>query len=226
MKQRLLLVEDEPALVMTLTDRLQAEGFDVDSAADGDEGFRRASTAPYYDLILLDVMLPGRSGFEVCRQLRQASVSTPILMLTARGQVTDRVAGLQFGADDYVVKPFDMAELLARIQALLRRSGPSASPVVEFGNVRVDFRSAEVIRDGQQVPLSAREFQLLRYLIEHRGAMISREQLLRDVWGYQPDLSTRTVDVHMAWLRQKLEENPKNPQFLLTVRGLGYKFSG
>jgi two-component system alkaline phosphatase synthesis response regulator PhoP len=226
MKQRLLLVEDEPALVMTLTDRLQAEGYDVDSAADGDEGFRRASTAPYYDLILLDVMIPGRSGFEVCRQLRQAGVSTPILMLTARGQVTDRVAGLQFGADDYVVKPFDMAELLARIQALLRRAGPSASPVVEFGSVRVDFRSAEVTRDGQPVPLSAREFQLLRYLIEHRGAMISREQLLRDVWGYQPDLSTRTVDVHIAWLRQKLEENPKNPQFLLTVRGLGYKFSG
>lgn len=226
MKQRLLLVEDEPALVMTLTDRLQAEGYDVDSAADGDEGFRRASTAPYYDLVLLDVMLPGRSGFEVCRQLRQAGVSTPILMLTARGQVTDRVAGLQFGADDYVVKPFDMAELLARIQALLRRAGPSASSVVEFGNVRVDFRSAEVTRDGRPVPLSAREFQLLRYLIEHRGGMISREQLLRDVWSYQPDLSTRTVDVHMAWLRQKLEENPKNPQFLLTVRGLGYKFAG
>jgi two-component system alkaline phosphatase synthesis response regulator PhoP len=226
MKRRLLLVEDEPALVMTLTDRLQAEGYDVDSAADGDEGFRRASTPPYYDLILLDVMLPGRSGFEVCRQLRQAGVSTPILMLTARGQVTDRVAGLQFGADDYVVKPFDMAELLARLQALLRRAGPSASPVAAFGSVRVDFRSAEVTREGQPVSLSAREFQLLRYLIEHCGAMISREQLLRDVWGYQPNLSTRTVDVHMAWLRQKLEDNPKNPQFLLTVRGLGYKFSG
>lgn len=226
MKRRLLLVEDEPALVMTLTDRLQAEGYDLDSAADGDAGFQRASTPPYYDLILLDVMLPGRSGFEVCRQLRQSGVTTPILMLTARGQVTDRVAGLQFGADDYVVKPFDMAELLARIQALLRRAGPSASPIVEFGNVRVDFRSAAVIRDGQPVPLSAREFQLLRYLLEHRGAMISREQLLRDVWDYQPTLSTRTVDVHMAWLRQKLEANPKNPQYLLTVRGLGYKFAG
>jgi len=185
MKRRLLLVEDEPALVMTLTDRLQAEGYDVDSACDGDEGFRRASTPPYYDLILLDVMLPGRSGFEVCRQLRQAGVTTPILMLTARGQVTDRVAGLRFGADDYLVKPFDMAELLARMQALLRRAGSSHSPIVQFGSVRVDFRSAEVTRDGQPVALSAREFQVLRYLIENRGAMIPREQLLRDVWGYQ-----------------------------------------
>jgi two-component system alkaline phosphatase synthesis response regulator PhoP len=226
MKRRLLVVEDEPALVMTLTDRLQAEGYEVESSADGDSALARAVQRPF-DLILLDVMLPGLSGFEVCRRLRQSGIQTPILMLTARGQVADRVAGLQLGADDYLVKPFDMAELVARLQALLRRAAiPAASAVHEFGPIRVDLRSAEVTRHGEPVPLSAREFELLRYLLEHRGALISREQLLQDVWGYQPALSTRTVDVHMAWLRQKLEDNPKNPRHLLTVRGLGYKFAG
>jgi two-component system alkaline phosphatase synthesis response regulator PhoP len=226
MKRRLLLVEDEPALVMTLTDRLQAEGYEVESSPDGDSALACAVQRPF-DLILLDVMLPGLSGFEVCRRLRQSGIQTPILMLTARGQVADRVAGLQLGADDYLVKPFDMAELVARLQALLRRAAiPGASPVHEFGSIRVDLRSAEVSRCGELVVLSAREFELLRYLLEHRGALISREQLLQDVWGYQPALSTRTVDVHMAWLRQKLEDNPKNPRYLLTVRGLGYKFAG
>jgi two-component system alkaline phosphatase synthesis response regulator PhoP len=228
MKRRLLLVEDEPALVMTLTDRLLAEGFAVESVPDGDSAMARA-TQESFDLIILDVMLSGLSGFEVCRRLRQDRIHTPILMLTARAQVADRVEGLQLGADDYLIKPFDMAELLARIHALLRRAGApplSAAQPHQFGSIRVDFRSAEVTRNGRPVPLSAREFQLLRYLIEHRGALIPREQLLQDVWGYQPNLSTRTVDVHMAWLRQKLEDNPKNPQFLLTVRGLGYKFAG
>ena len=228
MPQKILLIEDEPGLVMTLTDRLQSEGYAVESCGDGDSGLARAS-AEAFDLILLDVMLPGKSGFEVCRKLRQTGISVPILMLTARGQVVDKVVGLQIGADDYVTKPFDVMELLARIGALLRRSShefPRLPAGYQFGAVRVDFRRAEVQRDGKPLSLSAREFQLLHYLIEHRGATLSREELLTRVWGYEAVPSTRTVDVHMAWLRQKLEDNPKYPQYILTVRGLGYKFAG
>lgn len=226
MKQRILMVEDEPGLVLTLCDRLMSEGYDVDSREDGESGLEQA-LAQTYDLIMLDVMLPKKSGFDVCRKLRQSGVQTPVLMLTARNQVVDKVVGLQIGADDYLTKPFDMMELLARIEALLRRSLVKPSEAVmayQFGSVKVDFRKAEVLRDGAGVTLSAREYQLLKYLIEHRGETISRERLLSDVWGYDATPETRTVDVHMAWLRQKLEENPRYPQYLLTLRGLGYKF--
>jgi two-component system, OmpR family, alkaline phosphatase synthesis response regulator PhoP len=225
MAKRILLVEDEVGLVMTLSDRLRAEGYLVDSSPDGEEGLRRASEA-VYDLIILDVMLPKKSGFEVCRKLRDGGIETPILMLTARSQVVDKVVGLQFGADDYLTNPFDMMELLARLEALLRRapSRPSRN-IHRFGSIQVDLRSAEVTRNGVAVNLSAREFQLLRYLIEHRGSLISREELLTNVWGYEATPLTRTVDVHMAWLRQKLETNPKRPEFILTIRGLGYRFS-
>ncbi|MEO7649297.1 MAG: response regulator transcription factor [Bryobacteraceae bacterium] len=228
MAKRILLVEDEPGLVMTLTDRLAAEGYDVESAGDGETGLELAAKG-VYDLIILDVMLPRKSGFDVCRKLRQSGVETPVLMLTARSQVVDKVVGLQIGADDYVTKPFDMMELHARVDALLRRArtGPaSGSTAYQFGNIRVDFRKAEVTRDGRPVALSAREYQLLHYLIDHRDATLSREVLLSDVWGYGAMTNTRTVDVHMAWLRQKLEENPKFPQYLTTMRGLGYKFTG
>jgi len=228
MERRILLIEDEPGLVLTLTDRLEREGYVVESATDGDTGLARASSGAF-DLIILDLMLPRRGGLDVCRQLRQAGVQTPILMLTARSQVVDKVVGLQLGGDDYLTKPFDMMELLARVEALLRRAarGPVTSGAVySFGPVRVDFKSAEVTRDGQPVALSAREFQLLRYLVENRGRVVSREELLKDVWGYHALPSTRTVDVHMAWLRQKLEANPKHPEFILTLRGLGYKFAG
>jgi two-component system alkaline phosphatase synthesis response regulator PhoP len=226
--RRILLIEDEPGLVLTLTDRLAGEGYEVESRTDGETGLERASTGAY-DLILLDLMLPRKSGLDVCRKLRQAGIQTPILMLTARSQVVDKVVGLQLGADDYLTKPFDMMELLARIEALFRRAakGPlAAQPAYSFGTTRVDFRSAEVTRDGHPVPLSAREYQLLRYLIENRGRVISREELLKEVWGYHALPSTRTVDVHMAWLRQKLEANPKHPEYILTLRGLGYKFAG
>lgn len=226
MKQRILMVEDEPGLVLTLSDRLMSEGYDVDSREDGESGLDQA-LAQTYDLIMLDVMLPKKSGFDVCRKLRQSGVQTPVLMLTARNQVVDKVVGLQIGADDYLTKPFDMMELLARIEALLRRSLVKPSEAImayQFGSVKVDFRKAEVLRDGVGVTLSAREYQLLKYLIEHRGETISRERLLSDVWGYDATPETRTVDVHMAWLRQKLEENPRYPQYLLTLRGLGYKF--
>lgn len=224
---RLLLVEDEPGLVMTLTDRLAAEGYEVVSAVDGETGFRRASTESY-DLVLLDGMLPGRDGFDVCRSLRQRNIVTPILMLTARGQVVDRVVGLKLGADDYLVKPFEMAELLARIEALLRRapSSPIPAEVYQFGDVHVDFRKAEVSKGSQLLELSAREFKLLKYFIEHRGATLTRDELLNEVWGYNAMPSTRTVDVHVAWLRQKLEANPRRPEFIHTIHGMGYKFSG
>jgi two-component system alkaline phosphatase synthesis response regulator PhoP len=179
-----------------------------------------------FDLVILDVMLPGKSGIDVCRDLRQLGVTVPVLMLTARSQPVDKVLGLKIGADDYVTKPFEMMELLARVEALLRRAQTpgSGGPVYEFGAVRVNVRGAEVLRDGKPLALSAREFQLLRYLIEHRGAALSREELLRDVWGYDASLSTRTVDVHIAWLRQKLEPDPKNPRYILTLLGIGYKF--
>lgn len=224
---RILLVEDEPGLVLTLADRLAGEGYAVETATDGDAGLAKASSGNY-DLIILDVMLPRLSGFEVCRRLRHNGVDTPILMLTARTQVVDKVVGLKTGADDYVTKPFDMMELLARVEALLRRAPTRTAKTTatyRFGKVEVDFRRAEVLRGGHPVALSAREYSLLRYLIEHRGAALSREELLEKVWGYEPGTTTRTVDVHIAWLRQKLEDNPKYPQFILTVRGLGYKFA-
>jgi two-component system, OmpR family, alkaline phosphatase synthesis response regulator PhoP len=231
MNQRILLVEDEPGLVMTLTDRLGAEGYAVETAQDGETGLQQAANDAF-DLIILDVMLPRKNGFDVCRDLRQRGCHSPIIMLTARGQVVDRVVGLKLGADDYVTKPFEMIELLARIEALLRRAPTSLTPpaqlpeTYQFGSVRVDFRRAEVERDKERVDLSALEFKLLRYLIEHRGATLSRDELLNEVWGYDAMPSTRTVDVHVAWLRQKLEPNPRLPQFILTVHGLGYKFAG
>jgi two-component system alkaline phosphatase synthesis response regulator PhoP len=221
-----LFVEDEEALRMTVGDRLRNEGYEVECAADGDEGFEKATQIPF-DLIILDVMLPRKSGFVVCRDIRQAGLITPILMLTARGQTSDKVSGLKIGADDYVTKPFNMRELVARVEALLRRA-PSRpvvqTGVVEFGSIHVDLVGTEATRDGKIVNLSAREFQLLRYFIEHRGATLSRDELLKQVWGYSADMYTRTVDVHVASLRQKLEDDPKQPKFILTVQRLGYKF--
>ncbi len=230
---RVLLVEDEPGLQLTLSDRLAAEGYEVETAGDGELGLARALTGAF-DLVVLDVMLPKRDGFDVCRTLRQHGITTPILMLTARGQLVDRVVGLKLGADDYLVKPFEAMELLARIEALLRRAGNGAAPPAgtagatrfEFDDVTVDTRKAEVTKGGVAVELSAKEFHLLRYFLEHRGATISRDELLQEVWGYEHTPSTRTVDVHVAWLRQKLEVNPKTPQLILTVHGLGYKFVG
>lgn len=226
---RILLVEDEPGLVLTLTDRLSMHGYDMATAQDGETGFHRASEEPF-DLIILDVMLPKMSGFDVCRRLRDAGVYTPILLLTARGQLEDKVHGLQIGADDYLTKPFEVMELLARIEALLRRSRMAVAPpskqmgVIRFGDAEVNFKTAVVTFQGQPAGLSAREFQLLRFLIEHEGEVVSREELLKQVWGLNHVPITRTVDVHVTWLRQKLEANPKFPQHLLTVRGMGYRF--
>jgi two-component system, OmpR family, alkaline phosphatase synthesis response regulator PhoP len=228
MKKRVLLVEDERGLVITLTDRLSEEGYEVESAGNGTVAMQRAAAASF-DVIILDVMLPHSSGFDVCRDLRHRGIKTPVLMLTARSQVTDKVVGLKLGADDYLTKPFAMMELLARLEALLRRTAEhqheySPEGTFQFGSIRVDFRGTEVFRDGQPIELSAREFKLLRYFIEHRGATLSRDQLLNGVWGYDAIPFTRTVDVHVAWLRQKVEPNPRHPRFILTVHGLGYRF--
>ena len=228
MSARLLLVEDEPGLVMTLSDLLIAEGYEVETAGDGPSGLARASGEPF-DLILLDVMLPGKNGFDVCRELRQQGRDVPILMLTAKTQLIDRVVGLKLGADDYLTKPFEAMELMARLEALLRRrpSSPQrGGDGYRFGEIVVDFRRAEVRRAGEPVELSALEFKLLRHFIEHRGATLSRESLLADVWGYDETPLTRTVDVHVAGLRQKIESNPKSPEYILTIHGLGYKFAG
>jgi len=227
-KQKILLIDDEPGLRITLGDRLRSEGYRIETAADGEAGFKRASSGDF-DLIILDLMLPGKGGLDVCRDLRQQGFGTPILMLTARDQTVDKVLGLKIGADDYLTKPFEMPELLARVEALLRRtSKPAASlaAIYQFGSIRVDFRKTEVLRDGQSVPMSAKEFQLLRYFIENRGNTISREELLQQVWGYASTPHTRTVDVHIVWLRQKLEEDPKRPRWILTVHKLGYRFAG
>ena len=225
---RVLVVEDEAGLRLTLSDRLGSEGYSVETASDGEAGLARA-TSGGYDLIVLDVMLPRMNGFDVCREVRQRGVTTPILMLTARGQVVDKVVGLKLGADDYLTKPFETIELMARLEALLRRrpSSPQAGgDSYRFGDVSVDFRRMEVTRGGEPVDLSAREFKLLRYFIDHRGATLSRDALLSDVWGYDEMPLTRTVDVHVAGLRQKIEANPKAPDYVVTIHGLGYKFVG
>lgn len=226
-EMKILLVEDEPGLVLTLTDRLRSEGFDVSTASDGKAGFDKA-LAGGFDLIVLDVMLPKKNGYDVCRDLRQKGVETPVLMLTAKGETIDKVLGLKLGADDYLTKPFEVIELLARVEALLRRSpartNGHASEAFRFGSVTIDFKRAEVTRDNRPVDLSAMEFKLLQHLVENRGVVHSRDQLLDAVWGYDAMPSTRTVDVHIAWLRQKLEANPKHPNFIQTVHGMGYKF--
>ena len=166
------------------------------------------------------------SGFDICRDVRQRGVTTPIIMLTARGQVVDKVLGLKLGADDYLTKPFDMMELSARIEVQTRRAAAGRTPTYRFGEVTVDFRKVEVVKAGQQIELSAREFLLLKYFIEHREAALTRDELLNEVWGYHSMPSTRTVDVHVAWLRQKIEPNPRQPQYILTMHGMGYKFIG
>jgi two-component system alkaline phosphatase synthesis response regulator PhoP len=228
MNERILIVEDDASLVRILSDRLKKEGYQVTAARDGTAGYRQA-VEQAVELIILDLMLPGESGLEVCRKLRQEGLTTPILMLTAKRQTLDKVVGLKTGGDDYLTKPFVMDELLARVEALLRRASRTkevAGNVHQFGAVKVDLRRTEVTRDGQPVPLSAKEFQLLQYFIEHPGETLSRDELLRKVWGYEAMPNTRTVDVHVAWLRQKLETDPKRPQLILTAVGLGYKFIG
>ena len=224
-RTRILIIEDEPAMVAGLRDNFEYEGYDVISAGDGVEGLERA-LADDPDLVVLDVMMPLMSGLDVCKQLKARRPSIPIIMLTARGQEIDKVVGLELGADDYVTKPFSIRELIARVKAVLRRvSQPPAAPeVYRFSNVEVNIRSNEVRRAGALVDLSAKEFALLAYFISHPAETLSRDRLLDEVWGYENYPSTRTVDTHILRLRQKLEPNPEEPRFILTVHGIGYKF--
>jgi DNA-binding response OmpR family regulator len=226
-RNRILIVEDEPAMVAGLRDNFEYEGYEVLSAADGVEGLERAlSECP--DLVVLDVMMPRMSGLDVCKQLKQQKPSIPIIMLTARGQEIDKVVGLELGADDYVTKPFSIRELMARVKAVLRRVSPpsSNSEVYRFSDVEVNVRSNEVLRGGSRIDLSSKEFALLAYFIAHPAETLSRDRLLDAVWGYENYPNTRTVDTHIVHLRQKLEPNPEDPRFILTVHGSGYKFVG
>lgn len=225
MQRRILLVEDEPGLALTLGDRLRSEHYEIETAADGETALTLAQKQQF-DLILLDWMLPGRAGIDICRDLRQQGFRTPILMLTARGQLVDKVVGLKLGADDYLTKPFEMPELLARIEALLRRSarGPvNGSGTLRIGAIAIDRRRTQVTRGEQVVDLAPREYRLLCYFLDHARRTISREELLREVWSYRFIPSTRTVDVHIASLRQKIEEDPKQPKLIVTVAGEGYR---
>ncbi len=224
---KILLVEDEAGLVRTLSDLLARRGYQVESASSGEAGLK-AAAATSFDLIILDVMLPGIDGFEVCRRLRRGGVRIPILMLTARGETFDKVMGFEGGADDYVTKPYDPEELLARIGALIRRAsftGANDLRSFEFDGKRVDFVKSQLTRGGKTIELSERESRLLRYFVEHKGEIVTRDTLLHEVWGYQAVPFTRTVDVHIVWLRQKIEDDPRNPRHILTVHGQGYRFS-
>ena len=223
---KVLIVEDEAAISMPLRDRLESEGYEVGVVGDGLQGFAKACTGEW-DLLILDLMLPGRDGLEVCRDLRGKGIATPVLMLTARDQTVDKVLGLKIGADDYLTKPFEMIELLARVEALLRRR-PGQSPnatLYPIGNYVLDIRKQLLRKGGETTELSTQEFKLLKYLCEHKGEVLDRDELLDAVWGYDEVPYTRTVDVHIAWLRQKLGDS-KNQNLIITIRGRGYKLEG
>jgi len=225
--QKILIVEDEPDMVLGLRDNFEFEGYEVLVARDGREGLGLAlSNSP--DVILLDLMLPRMSGLDVCRELRGKGLETPIIMLTARGQEVDKVIGLENGADDYVTKPFSIKELLARVRAHLRRATKNVVEIETYtlGSLDLNFKKHKAIKNGQEIEMTAREFDLLKYFIKHRGETISRDQLLDDVWGYDNYPITRTVDNHIAKLRQKIEAVPADPQFIITVHRMGYKFLG
>jgi two-component system alkaline phosphatase synthesis response regulator PhoP len=224
---KILIIEDEPEMVLGLRDAFEYEGFEVHAATSGKTGLQTAWQARP-DLILLDVMLPEMNGLDVCRRLRDEGFERPIIMLTARGQEIDKVIGLEIGADDYVTKPFSIRELLARVRAQLRRAPrqPDEVDSFRFGALEVNFRKHQAFRDHQPIELSPREFEILKYFVAHRGEIITREQLLNEVWGYDNFPLTRTVDNHIARLRQKIEAAPNDPQFIITVHRLGYKFLG
>jgi DNA-binding response OmpR family regulator len=223
---RILIVDDEPEMVRGLQDNLRFEGYQTISAADGERALTLAlSEAP--DLIVLDLMMPGLSGWDVCRTLRERGIDIPVIMLTARAEETDQVLGLEMGADDYVTKPFSLRELLARIRAVLRRPGPRMKfETFAFGDVRLNPRTRQAFKAGRPVGLTRKEFELLRYLVEHQGEILTRERLLNEVWGYDHYPTTRTVDTHILRLRQKFETDPERPIHILTAHGQGYRFVG
>jgi DNA-binding response OmpR family regulator len=224
---KILIVEDEPSMVLGLRDNLEYEGYEVIAATDGEAGLQRAlKDKP--NLILLDVMLPKKSGLEVCRQLRSLGIESPIIMLTARGQEIDKVLGLEIGADDYVTKPFSINELLARVRAHLRRAAKLVSDIesYSFGDIKLDFKKHFASKNDLPIELSPREFEVMKYLIRHRGETITRDELLDKIWGYDNYPMTRTVDNHIARLRHKIEDVPNEPEYILTIHRVGYKFIG
>jgi DNA-binding response OmpR family regulator len=225
--KKILIIEDEESILMPLEDNLKLEGYEVASAKDGQQGLAMATGQPY-DLIILDIMLPKMDGFEVCRQLRQDRVMTPILMLTAKSQEVDKVLGLELGADDYMTKPFSSRELLARIKAILRRASEPLRGVdaFRFGDIELDFISYEAKKGGRPVPLTALEFSLLHFLVQNRGRVVDRNEILDTVWGKEVYVDPRTIDKHVSLLRRKFEDDPQNPKYILGVRGVGYKFTG
>jgi two-component system, OmpR family, response regulator RegX3 len=224
--RRILIVEDEHALALGLSDLFASAGYVVSTAMSGEHAITVCSV-DRFDIVLLDILLPGRNGFDVCAELKTRSPHLPIVMLSARTASTDKVHGLRIGADDYVGKPFDALELLARVEAVLRRATPN-TPADSFAvdDFRIDWRRNEAYRNEVLLELSARQFQLLAYLVERRGQLVTREQLQRDVWGFAEDVSTRTVDIHIARLRKAIERNHASPRLIVTVQGLGYRFVG
>lgn len=224
---KILIVEDKEDMVTGLVFNLEAQGYETHVAYDGEKGLLVAEQE-IPDLIILDIMLPKKDGFQVCRELREKAFDMPILMLTARGEEADRVLGLEIGADDYLTKPFGVLELLARVKALLRRSqGQNQVPeIYRFGDVEIDFKRYRATKEGNPVNLTPREFEMMKLFIQKRGETISRNQFLDEIWGYDRYPTTRTVDTHIAKLRQKLEKDPQSPRFIITVHGLGYKFLG
>ncbi len=224
--KKILVIEDEESILMALEDDLTYEGYQVETAMDGLKGVSLAEKNTY-DLIILDIMLPGMDGYEICKKLRAGGLPTPILMLTAKSQEIDKVLGLELGADDYVTKPFSPRELQARVKALLRRSdlNSSAPEKIRFGDVEVDFKKYEMKKSGRAVYLTSLEYDLLRYLITHRGEVVSRDDILDAVWGRDIYINPRTVDKHVSSLRKKLEDDPSSPRYIIGIRGVGYKFS-
>jgi len=222
---RILVVEDEPPLALGLEDDLKLEGYDVEVVRDGETASRRAREQSF-DLIILDVMLPHKDGFEVCRELRRAGLRTPVILLTARTQESDKVLGLELGADDYVTKPFSPRELRARVKAALRRAAGEMPEIYRFGDAEVDFTRCELRRGGRAVEMTPIEFKLLAAFIRHRGQTLNRSKLLDQVWGRETFVTDRVVDTHITNLRKKIESKASEPQFLISVRGIGYRFDG
>lgn len=226
---RMLIIEDDPEMGAGLEDYFELKGFEVTRAVEGDRGLQLITTLPAYDIVLLDVMLPKKNGFEILREARKSGVTSPVILLTVKGHEDDKLQGFDLGADDYVTKPFSADELAARVRAVLKRSKPASEgpmDLYQFGNLEVNFSNHTAKANEDEVQFTALEFDILRYFIQHRGRTVSRKQLLRDVWGISGDITTRTIDRHVASLRKKIEPDPDNPSYIETVYGIGYKFIG
>ncbi len=225
--RNILVIEDEPSVALALRDSLESEGYTVQTAADGSEGLRLASAENQTispDLIILDLMMPKMNGLEVCQRLRAAGIETPIIMLTARGEASDATFGLKLGADDYIPKPFDVGELLARVEAILRRTNPkTVRETISIGDVKLDLRRLRATKNDEPLDLSPREFEILQLLVAHAGETVTRAQMLHHIWGEHASLYTRTIDAHVTRLRHKLEVNPAKPQHIITVHRVGYR---